>query len=167
MGWKADRPLAWADFTGPIDETSTFAASTHSGIDYRWRMNSQAGKMTFSFTVTSYMDKSKSWTKPDKQNDALLKHEQLHFDISEYFARELLKAFNSYTYTSNYRTEINDIFQSLSKARHDMEALYDEESQHSRNKLKQAEWELYVANLLSNNTALEDALKIEPSAQAQ
>lgn len=162
--WKADRPIQWTDFEGPVDESSEFEANTNSGMNYQWHMDMHAGKMSFKFSVYGFMNKSKSWVRPGKQTDALLKHEQLHFDISEYFARQLLRSFQNYTYTANFRTEIDQLFQQMMQARKTMEETYDAQSNHSRNKIKQAEWELYVAGLLSNNPSLEDAVKNEPVA---
>lgn len=149
-------------FSGPIDPASSFDAKTYSGLDYKWNAHITAGKLSIDFTAGSFMDKLLSWTKPKKQTPALLRHEQVHFDISAYFARKLLEAFNSYAYTDNYRNEIVQIFQQVNAARAEMEDEYDEQTNHSRNKIKQALWELYVSNLLSNNYSYNQALAAEP-----
>jgi hypothetical protein len=161
-GWDNTNPLQWSDFQAPIDPTSSFDANTYSGINYKWRMHIGQGKISFDFITSSFMDKSKSWTRPEKQTPALLKHEQVHFDISEFFARKLLVAFNGYSYTDDYRNEITRIFQQVNSARATMEDKYDEQTDHSRNKAEQAVWELYVSNLLNNNYTYEQAIEKEP-----
>ena len=120
------------------------------------------GSMHFTFATASYMDKSKSWVREGKQTPALLSHEQLHFDISEFFARKLLQALNNYSYTSDYKSEIDQVHQQMADARKAMEEKYDAQTNHSLNKIKQAEWELYVSQLLSKKYTYEEALAKEP-----
>jgi len=96
-----------------------------------------------------------------KQTDALLSHERLHFDISEFFARKLLVALN-YPYTNDYKNEINQVYQQMMDARKVMEETYDAQANHGLNKLKQAEWEIYVSGLLSKDLTYQEALAKEP-----
>ncbi len=44
-----------------------------------------------------------------------------------------------------------------------MENKYDDEAEHSLNKLMQSEWEIYVDDLLNNNYTLDEAIQKEPS----
>jgi hypothetical protein len=164
-GWDKDNLINWSDFQGPIDQSSSFDATTHSGMNYSWKVKTIQGQIKSAFTTTSFMNKSKSWTKPEKQTPALLKHEQLHFDIYEFFARKLLQVFNDHSYTNDFTNEIAAIFQRMEEARKAMEDKYDKQTNHSKNKLKQAEWELYVSELLSNNYSYEQAMDKEPSAK--
>lgn len=43
-----------------------------------------------------------------------------------------------------------------------MEELYDDETNHSQNKLMQARWELYVDDILSKDYDLSEALAKQP-----
>jgi hypothetical protein len=160
--WSEDRPLTWNDFQGNIDESSKFAANTYYGEDYDYKWQQLNGHYTITFNVKCYVVKDKSWTKTDKQTSYLLKHEQIHFDISEFFARQLAIAFSKYSFTSNFKAEMIQIHQSILDQRVAMELLYDEQTDHSLNKLLQAKWELYIANLLANNYQLSDALSMAP-----
>ena len=160
--WDQSNPLQWADFQGQIDQTSPFFASTSSGITYTWHVEINRDSRKFTFTVKSFMDKSRSWTKVEKQTPELLKHEQIHFDISEFFARKLQEALNGRSYTDDYKNEIGSIYLQMLEARSAMEAKYDDQTNHSINKTKQAIWERYVSELLSNNYAYKQALEKEP-----
>jgi hypothetical protein len=160
--WDPANPLQWADFQGPVDPTSKFGAVTHSGMSYTWHRQVVNGQSQFTFTAQSFMDKSKSWVREGKRTDGLLSHERLHFDISEFFARKLLVAFQDYQYTNDYRNEIDKVHQQMADARKAMEEKYDAQANHGLNKLKQAEWDLYVYQLLSKNYTYGEALAKEP-----
>jgi hypothetical protein len=53
----------------------------------------------------------------------------------------------------------------MNEARNKMEDKYDEQTDHSKNKINQAQWEYFVSILLSTNCSLADALNNEPSAK--
>ena len=88
--WSGKNKLSWKDFSGVPDDPKVYVkASTASGI-YMTRFG---GIRNYHYTVKSFFIKSKSWTKV--KDDYNLKHEQLHFDISELFARKLRKSIDS------------------------------------------------------------------------
>jgi hypothetical protein len=154
--WDAAQPLQWSDFMGPVDNSSPFTAFTYSGISYTWRVQyDQQHAPQYSFTVLSYMNKSKSWLRNDgRLTDELLAHEQLHFDINEYFARVLLEAFKTSTYSSADASEIKQVYDQVMQARRESQELYDEQTDHSKNKVNQAAWEAHIAKLLSSPVQL-------------
>ena len=162
--WDIASSLQWSDFEGQIDQSSKFQANTHSGISYNWRSYVDS-TIKITFTTESFMDKSQSWTIPDKQTPQLLKHEQVHFDISEFFSRKLLQEFNSYKYTIAYKTEIDEIYQKIMQARKAMEDEYDNQTNHSINKIKQVIWENYIFTLLNENYSYNEALEKEPKSE--
>jgi hypothetical protein len=160
--WDTANPMQWTDFQGQVESSSNFAAVTHSGMSYTWHRQVFNGRSNFTFTAVSYMDKSKSWVREGKQTPALLSHESLHFDISEFFARKLLVALKNCQYTDDYKNEIDRLYKQMMEARMAMEEKYDAQSNHSANKIKQALWALYVSELLSTNYTYEEALAKEP-----
>lgn len=157
--WDATQPLQWSDFQGEVDGTSPFTAWTYTGISYTWKV--QIDPQTapkFSFTVFGYMDKSKSWLREGRPTEGLLAHEQLHFDINEYFARMLLEALKTSTYsTTNYRDEIKQVYDQIMKVRRETQENYDRQTEHSKNKAYQAAWEEHMAKLLSSPIQLDNA----------
>lgn len=165
--WHADSLLTWNDFKGPIDASSSFSAVTHYGTSYYYQWHQHLGKYTFTFTTKSYVEPNRSWTKVEKQTPELLRHEQLHFDIAEFFARQLLVALNAGAYTTAFEAEIKQVYADVTIKRQAMEELYDSQTNHSRNKLMQAQWEIYVYNLLNNQVTLEDAITHTPVLAAK
>jgi hypothetical protein len=161
--WNKDTPLTWDDFKGPADETSEFKAFTRYNEYYQYKWKLIGGKYSFTFDVTSKLHQDQSWSKTDYQTPELLKHEQIHFDISEFFARKLLFALNHYTYTDAFKEEIAIISSSYNKMRNVMENQYDDDTRHGTLKKRQLAWEDYVAELLNQDSALEDALKVAPN----
>jgi hypothetical protein len=161
--WDKSNPLQWSDFTGPVDASSKHFAHIYCGSNYKYKWVQKDGKYTFTFDVTGNMTPSKSWTKVEKQSPELLRHEQIHFDIAEFFARQMLAAFNSFPYTLDFENEINQIKTKIDEERSAMQLVYDKQTNHFLNKEMQARWELYVADLLSHDYKLEEALLKEPS----
>lgn len=80
------------------------------------------------------------------EDDAqLLRHEQLHWNISELHARILKRAFDNYNPTQNYKVEILGIFKRVESNRQTMQARYDKETNHGLILSKQREWETYIS----------------------
>ena len=91
-----------------------------------------------------------SWSK-NKESDRLLRHEQLHFDITEYFKRLYYKRVAEATYS---QTTINglmkSIYQNILYEMQVMQKNYDEQTTHSLDADKQAAWQQKVADLLNS-----------------
>ena len=161
--WDKDQPLQWADFIAPVNEESRFYAETFSGMHYSYSWHSDGTVRTFNFKVNSVMNKGKSWSVVEKQSTEILKHEQLHFDISEYFARQLLITLNQYKYTEDYQKEIKNLYSSMETERSTMETIYDLLTNHSLNKKVQAKWEAFITDILIHDFPLNDVLTKELS----
>jgi len=145
--WSADYRLKWEDFQGKPDLKYEGDALTSSGIIYECEYKSESNK--FKFNIICYFDKKKSWVKKDKNTDYLLNHEQVHFDITEVFARRLKKELGERTFTTaNVKREVSAIYNRIMKEWTAEENLYDKETKHSKIKEKQKEWNLKVANQL-------------------
>lgn len=84
----------------------------------------------------------------------LLQHEQGHFDINEIFTRKLKQAFKEYklreaTVTEDLRNIFNDVWQQ--KIAYDQ--LYDQQTDHSKNKPMQELWNKKIADELNRLSA--------------
>nr|WP_294938398.1 hypothetical protein [uncultured Flavobacterium sp.] len=89
--WDSSRKLVWEDFKGDVDASMPkIEALTASIIEVS---SSYYENEVPKFNVYSYFVKSKSWTKTD--SESTLEHEQLHFDITEIYARKIRKSFDS------------------------------------------------------------------------
>lgn len=105
--WNEKQPLQWFDFAGPVNDSSSFDAESFAEVVYNYKFNSPKD---FNFEVVANFNKNISWYKKEYQSQALLKHEQLHFDIAALYARKLKAAFDNYQYSKDYKNEILQIF---------------------------------------------------------
>jgi len=134
--WSPCYKLKWEDFQDKPDNNSIYGAISRPGIKYSLSINEN----TFSTKVVCYFLKSKSWSK-FKNNDSLLKHEQLHFDITELFARKLRKAFTEYKFNlQTISPDFKKIFAQIKQEKDNMNILYDKETSLSRNETQQLFW---------------------------
>ena len=148
--WHKNRKLTWEDFKGmPPSITETNAsANTNCGFDVSAESNSRKELIAVRIKNIFYCDKS--WVRIDKRNKLnLLVHEQAHFDLCEVYARKLRKRVED----SNYKLDIdNAIFEVFDDFKQ-RQKLYDQETNHSRNKEKQAEWLKTIADELQELNA--------------
>jgi len=87
--WSREIPLVWADFEGKPPVRAAEASGSCVGFAVLWEC--PGGELTFEVKAT--FDPAESWVKPGAQDPGLLRHEQLHFDLTELFARRLRKRF--------------------------------------------------------------------------
>jgi hypothetical protein len=136
MAWSATRRLAWSDFRGQPDDNSSDAALTSSSIEFGYNYDSRVG---FTWHIKCLFDKNRSWGKV--KNDYILAHEQGHFDITEIYARRLQKQFKEYHFNKEKaQKEVPALYQAIMKQQTETQQRYDDETNHSRVKDKQAAW---------------------------
>jgi hypothetical protein len=133
--WNKNRKLKWSDFKALPKTNSAFQAVTASGIAYTTQ---QLGD-TLTIEVLSRFYSCKSWTKSG--SSTMLKHEQLHFDIAEYFKRLFIqKVISAHLSRQNAYAEIKKMFEAINKSLNDFEDRYDQETNFSKNQVKQDSW---------------------------
>ena len=104
-----------------------------------WALNLMLGKNGFDYKITCTFSKTKSWGL--HKTDYILMHEQGHFDIAEIFARKLNKKMSEYKFNKNsFKEDLKEIYQSIAIEKDAFQNQYDEETNHSIKKEKQAEW---------------------------
>lgn len=149
--WTETTPLNWADFTGRIIDSSRFDAESFAEVKYDYVVN-QSGEVHFK--VYANFNKNTSWCRPDRRSQALLKHEQLHFDIAALYAKKLKELFDNYHYSANYQEEIRQLFNQKKAEYHAMQNKYDSETKHSLNIEMQLQWEKFISQELHENSKL-------------
>jgi hypothetical protein len=93
--WKLDRKLKIRDFRADTINRP-FTAATSSSFEYKiWPKNHNS----FYLEVKTLFFCDNSYFKRTYSDEYVLEHEQLHFDISEIFARKLFKELAFYTYS--------------------------------------------------------------------
>ena len=147
LEWESGHPLSWRDFRAPVDQGSMHAAATYSGVQYTYKYTSDPD-LKFSFDAVSFFDKNRSWKNPDRINEYILAHEQLHFDISELHARMLRKAFAEKIFSERFEKEIKSIYEQNNASRRKMQTQYDDETDHSKNAEAQARWNIHIQQQL-------------------
>ena len=90
--WDARRRLSITDFKGDT-LNRPFQAATCSSFKYKTWGKLIDGYMTLS--VETFFDCFCSYFKPDPAAETLLEHEQIHFDISEIYARRFVRQVSS------------------------------------------------------------------------
>jgi len=153
--WAQDIKLTWDDFQGPIDPASSFAAYTNAQMNYVIK-TAPDGAPTLYILCT--FRKNFSWKNPEKLKQVddkpyLLNHEQGHFDLEEVITRRMRKEFAEYCAahkkSPTFNTDIEQIFKKLTTASQALQDQYDNETNHSKNKAKQEEWNKKIAAMLT------------------
>lgn len=140
--WNANQKLTWADFQGKPELRSGYVATTNSGISFSY--STRNGEVLTNFEVHSYFYPETSWYIPSQVDQNILNHEQTHFDISELHARMLRKMISEANFTKKIKKEIDVIYKKVEISRREMQHNFDAETDHSKNKDKEKQWELYV-----------------------
>lgn len=146
--WREDLRLSWADFKGEVPTGAIPAATTASGISYSYSANLLHHEVILDYEVTAYFYPQESWYRPELCNDNTLAHEQLHFDISELFARKMRERLEGTTFSEDVKVEVRKIYKGILAELKAFQARYDRETDFSRNREKQAEWSLKVSQAL-------------------
>ena len=150
LQWNAKRKLTWADFKGVPKSRQSVAALTASGISYQFSTDWKNGQMMVDFEVTAYFYPEKSWYWPELGDSVILSHEQLHFDISEVFARKMRDLLANTKFSNNIKTEVSKIYSQVLKELDQFQNQYDKETNFSRNREQQLLWNQKVAKILNS-----------------
>ena len=110
IAWSSETRLSWKDFKGkPTNDRA--AAITASGITYRFSTSGTRDNLEVDFEISTYFYPNKSWYQPHMVDSVILSHEQLHFDISELFARKFQKQLSETTFTrENVKQRVKSLY---------------------------------------------------------
>lgn len=147
--WSKNRKLTWNDFKGKVVLYQPFDAESHCGFGFKSNVVKLFGKTTMKITNT--FDCNSSWVSPkSKNNNKLLEHEQLHFDLSEIYARHLRKKlFEKKLSYFNVVNESNKIFYEVFDLYKERQNLYDTETKHGTEEIAQKKWKETIQNELN------------------
>ncbi|MEZ5054190.1 MAG: DUF922 domain-containing protein [Chitinophagales bacterium] len=147
--WNSNNKLKWADFKGKPDGFASEVAMAATSIQYYTEISNNQ----FKYTITPYFYPAISWSKKNAQFDDVLAHEQLHFDITELYARKMRQAFSNKVKSPKDHKLASSIFDKIMKEWDEEQERYDRETNHGTNEVQQQKWILYVEqqlNLLSD-----------------
>lgn len=140
ISWNADKLLSWNNFKGKAPQNTRAAAITASGITYQFSTSGTSDNMQVDFEISTHFYPNKSWYQPEICDDVILGHEQLHFDISELYARKMRKRLANTKFTQNVKAEVKSIYRETLKELDDFQNTYDDETNFSRNLEQQLIW---------------------------
>ena len=152
ISWEAGRKLSWADFKGDVPETKQVAATTASGISYSFQSEGKRGRYRVDYEVTALFYPQKSWYHRELCDSVVLRHEQLHFDITELYARRMRTLMDGKTFSVDVRAEVRRIFKQINRELSEFQSRYDRETDFSRDREAQARWNAEIARKLSETT---------------
>ena len=101
LHWDAARPVGWGDFRAvpPADaarRTEIAAIAMTISWSVRFEVSCVPGKSEWkglivpsSLKVLNWMDPARSWAALERRSEAVLRHEQRHFDLNEVYRRKL------------------------------------------------------------------------------
>ena len=149
MTWSESRKLTWADFKATPDANSDAVALTASGITFGYSVKTSGKRIVdFSYSVEAHFYPRKSWYLKDKGDDHILRHEQLHFDITELYVRKFRQHLKRLVVNQNVKEQMNQIHVAINEALDETQKKYDAQTKHSINVEAQRYWESYVAEEL-------------------
>ncbi|HEX2535036.1 MAG TPA: DUF922 domain-containing protein [Chitinophagaceae bacterium] len=141
--WLNERRLTWDDFQCEPKRNTDAVASTSTSLGIAYQV--KGGRLSYSVTCT--FSKVKSWGL--LKTEYILAHEQAHFDITELHARRLHEALEAYDFSKrNYKADVAAIYERIVKEKEAMQAAYDGETDHSRNRKIQFEWLAKIDTML-------------------
>jgi hypothetical protein len=146
LHWSAKRPLVLADFQGRPRPNEAHAALTSATVVAQVACKSNK----FTGSVQAAFDPTRSWVRdPATVTAKLLKHEQLHFDIAEVYARRLRQKL---TGTQIPCAQLGPVFERLSNGVYadweKAEDQYDRDTNHGLIPAQQQAWEAQVQKQL-------------------
>ncbi|WP_179335304.1 DUF922 domain-containing protein [Winogradskyella costae] len=140
--WNEKTKLTWADFKAVPDLKSNAAAVTASGITFGYGVKTSGERIVdFSTTVEAHFYPNKSWYIKEKGNHHILAHEQLHFDITELYARQFRAQIAALIVNQNVKEQMSRLHAEINEAVNETQQRYDEQTDHSMNVEMQEEWE--------------------------
>ena len=139
--WSPTRPLTLADFQGRHPSGDPLAGLSSTDI----RAGAACRDYVFTGSVKATFDPSTSWLRDAKTaTPMLLRHEQLHFDLTEVYARLLRQKLVAFQAKANCE-KLQPAFDNLTKPMYNEwnreENRYDQETNHGLNAVRQAAWE--------------------------
>ncbi|MDN3492483.1 DUF922 domain-containing protein [Winogradskyella bathintestinalis] len=151
MIWNETSKLTWADFKAHPDTESDAVALTASGITFGYSLKTSGDKIVdFSTNVEAHFYPDKSWYVKERGNAHILAHEQLHFDITELYARQFRQKLTKLKVNQNLKAQLNQLQVSINEAITETQQRYDKETNHSMVIDKQKKWEAFIAIELNN-----------------
>jgi len=146
LSWNESYKLAWQNFKAKPNSNESAVAITASGITFGFSIGQTDKKevVSFSSEVHAHFYPELSWYKKEQADNHILGHEQLHFDITELYARKFKYRISQVKLSNNVRRDLKKIHNDINTELSQMQNKYDNETDYSRNFESQSKWKIYV-----------------------
>ncbi len=145
--WTPEVKLSWDDFQAtPHESNGKVAALTCSIITYKYHCEGEE----LIISVFAEFSKELSWVKPEAKSDYVLKHEQLHFDITELYARILEEELAMRQFVCGEENLVEEVVDDIMSQWEYFQHKYDKETFYSLDESMQLSWNSFIADRLSN-----------------
>ena len=147
IDWVPGLKLSWGDFKGkPDSRMEEIAALTSSSISYSRYCENGVLKAD----VKAIFRKQESWVRTVAMTDEYLAHEQLHFDITELYARKLRASLSYHRFSCDQVQDMENVVKRILDEWRKMEEAYDLDTAFSHDKPKQRHWHAFINNQLND-----------------
>jgi predicted secreted Zn-dependent protease len=146
-------------FKGKADERSPFFALTAMTWKYSYESTTYRNRVVINLKNEISIDKNRSWVKWDKienetTRNSLLHHEQGHVNIQYILLLEANRVLKNRNYSlNNYKAQISDLANQISKYFDTMQKNYDEETEHGSNHKMQSRWDDIIQDKMNESKA--------------
>jgi len=141
IDWNANHRLKWSDFQGVPDyENWRVAAVTSSLIQFSYYCDNGVLKCD---SKAVFM-KDNSWVKKDEVDADYLVHEQLHFDITELYARKMRKMLDNNSYACEDKPRLEAEAERIFDDWRWAQKKYDWQTNYSLDLVSQKSWKKYI-----------------------
>jgi hypothetical protein len=148
------RKLTVNDFRGePNTKAGPVVAYTNCSIEFSYVAKREHDYYILTFDIHLTMNSNESWmdksriTSPAMMAE-ILKHEQGHYNIAYMEQQELLRVLSHTVFYSNYEAVAKNIFNRVDAKYRQLNLDYDEDTQHSTNRVQQQSWDAYFKKKL-------------------
>lgn len=150
--WEQDRKLDWEDFkgrtVGGISRDNTMRIAV-ADTEIKRSYNYKGGKITFE--IYSYFDSRKSWAKAVAMEPDYLQHLQLHFDITELYARLFKQELSRTKFKPSFehiKKKYDKLDDKIQKELDRFQNQFDKETSLPRNLEREKMWVINIAEKL-------------------
>lgn len=156
--WNSNRKICWKDFE--LEVAKEWDAEHHAAVSSQVIIRPKVVSNCKELKFIAIFEKKQSWVAFKTTN--LLKHEQLHFDIVELFARKMRKYFDEETIENlSDGVKCNSAIDSFINDLINYQILYDQETKHGTIKDKQEEWDEIISQKLEDLKKYELIIEID------
>lgn len=146
MSWRESYKLSWSDFKAKPQNNGDAAAVTASGITFGFsiRQTDRNQVVSFNTDIHAHFYPEQSWYKVEVADNHILGHEQLHFDITELYARKFRYRISQLRISNGVKKQLKKIHNDIKSELSSLQTKYDNETDYSRNYEAQAKWQKII-----------------------